>query len=351
MNRRNFITLLAAASVSSACRLPGDDSLFKPRAVAEQHWSLDLQVQEVLRDHIVAPLRSKVTKRYLHPNTDAACVLMSNETGDVLGYLGTIQDGSLFDCASHARNSGSACKPLLYAAALDTHSVTRDDTFMDAKMSFPCTECLNHEYSPDNYGGNYAGVPLTLTEALAHSSNVVMMQVVRRMNLSTLLPIIAALGLPAPTNYNTMALGWDVSPLALCAAMTALPNKGIAVRPRFIQQQRTNEKLEAVTPIRSSIFDSSVSRFIIEAMRACLTRGTGRAAADLATYMAGKTGSSDSAWAILCGRKVTAALWIGRRDTNFDIGYTGGTLAMPLLAEAIRTLKKSRPQLFPAWDA
>jgi membrane peptidoglycan carboxypeptidase len=217
-------------------------------------------------------------------------------------------------------------------------------------MSFPCPECQGHEYSPGNYGGRYANAPLTLTEALARSSNMVMMQVVRRMNLLSVLPVIAALGLPAPTNFNTMALGWDMSPLALCTAMTALPNGGAAVRPRYVVRRVTGGRTEEVPPVRTrQMLDLSVCNFVIEAMRACLTRGTGRVASDLSSYMAGKTGSSDSAWAVLCGPRLTAALWIGRRDTNHDIGYTGGALAMPLLADAMRRLRRSRTDLFPAW--
>lgn len=352
MNRRNFIKLLALAGLSGACRLRGDESLFEAGALTEQHWTLDLVVQEAIKLRIAAPLLAKVAKKQLHPNTDAACVLLHNETGDVLGYLATIQKGSQFDCASHTRNSGSVCKPLLYAAALETNAVAPDETFMDAKMSFPCAECPGHEYSPDNYGGRYTNAPMTLTEALARSSNMVMLQVVRRMSLPRLLPLIAALELPEPTNFNTLALGWDVSPLALCGAIAALPNKGVAIRPRFIRRQTVNGKPEDVTTTsQRTIFSPRVSEYVIAAMRACLSRGTGSAAADLSSCMAGKTGSSDSAWAVLCGPKLTAALWIGRRDTNLDIGHTGGTLAMPLLADVMRNLKRSRADLFPAWDS
>lgn len=352
MNRRDFVKLLAAACLSGACRQRGDDQLFKGGTPDEEHWTFDVEVQAAIRQHIAAPLLDKVAKNRIHANADAACVLMHNETGNVLGYLATIRDDSQFDCADHARNSGSVSKPLLYAAALQTHAVAPDETFLDAKMSFPCPECSGRVYSPDNYGGRYTNTQLTLTEALARSSNMVMLQVMRRMNMANVLPILAALGLPAPTNYNTMALGWDISPLALCSAMTALPNRGAAVRPRFTWRQTVNGRSEDVAPERTRpIFDPGVSSFVIEAMRACLTRGTGRAASDLSSCLAGKTGSSDSAWAALCGPKITAALWIGRRDSNLDIGYTGGALAMPLLAAAMRSLKRSRADLLPDWEA
>lgn len=352
MNRRDFIKLAAAAGICAACRSRGDETLFQQGAPAAEHWALDAEVQELLRLRVAAPLLAKVNRKTLHHNTDAACVLMHNETGDVLGYLATIRSDSQFDCAGNARNSGSVCKPLLYAAALQTRAVSPDESFPDEKMSFPCPECPGHEYSPGNYGGRYANTPLTLTEALARSSNVVMMQVVRRMNLPRVLPVIAALGLPTPANFNTMALGWDVSPLALCSAMTALPNSGAAVRPRFVVRRSAGDTAEEVTPVRTQpVFDRGVCSFVIEAMRACLTHGTGRAASDLSPFMAGKTGSSDSAWAVLCGPRVTATLWIGLRDTNRDIGYTGGALALPLLADVMRNIRRSRADLFPAWGS
>jgi membrane peptidoglycan carboxypeptidase len=357
MKRRTFTCnalrggLGLAALSAAACRQPGDSDTFKSGAVTQEFWALDLSIQELADRHIVGPVLEQIRRRQLPADADLAFVLLNNESGGVLGYLPNRGD-SIYDFAQIARNSGSIVKPLHYAIALESGAVAPNEKFFDARLSYKCDSCRGGYYSPRNYGDRYRNAAVDLTTGLAHSINSVAMQVFQRIDPATMGQKLGLLGLPAYTNPHTAPLGWEIPPLALCASFTALSgDTGSVVGPRFVLEKRVNgSSVQVALQVSERVFRSEVTVFIRNALRTCLTSGTGTAAKDLSDRLVGKTGSSSDSWGVLFGRRVTALLWVGRQGSTHEIGRTGGKLSLPLLADFMRALKTARADLLPRME-
>ncbi|MCA1626164.1 MAG: hypothetical protein LC778_20705, partial [Acidobacteria bacterium] len=136
-------------------------------------------------------------------------------------------------------------------------------------------------------------------------------------------------------------------------AFTSLLNGGYRVAPRFIAAITTHKdgRVEEIPVRRNRVFNAAACELVLEGMRACLTRGTGmRAAADLSNVARAKTGSSQDSLAVLMTRELTMLLWVGRRNSNRDLRIIGGEMALPLLAELLRDMRRERPNLTPFWN-
>lgn len=357
MNRRIFITSLAAASlVSFSVASRRDESeLHTITSAREVTLAVDPIIQTLAERYIRDVVRQRARRNQLPRDADIGFVCLHNSTGNVLGYTPTSQEHSEVDnCRTRTRDVGSIPKPLFYAFGLDSGAISPADTFVDEPTTF---SRLDHsgEYSAQNYGGNYTHQPLTIVDAIAFSSNVAMLKAYHRFDQRLLRRQLQALDLPVDgANVNLMALGrWTPPLLNLASAFTALPNGGSRVAPRFIATITTH-KDRNVTEIpvrRNRVFNAAACELVLEGMRSCLTRGTGRrAASDLSNVARAKTGSSQDSLAALMTRELTMLLWVGRRNSNRDLRITGGALALPLLGTLLRNLMRERPELAPAWN-
>jgi membrane peptidoglycan carboxypeptidase len=310
-----------------------------------------LEIQALLEQNIVAPLQTMINRKRLPSDTDSAAVVMENATGNVLAYVGTIQEESNYDNARRlVRSCGSVAKPFFYCGALEIGLVSPNEMIMDAPTCFPCPSCKDGVYCPHNYSDVYSNASIPLREALALSRNIPAIRVYRRLSRAQFDGVLEKLSLPRPTNYMTAPLGWEITPLDLASAYTVFGNGGHAVAPRFVTHTIVNGKKEERQIMRRpGVFGQPVCNWAIGAMRLCLTHGTGRAASATSGFLAGKTGSSDSAWSVLFGQSVSSVCWIGRRQTNIDMKQTGGKLSMPLLAGFFSKLRRIRPDLTQNW--
>lgn len=355
LNRRAFSISLATAvsGLLSACRLRSDPGEFQEGLVVGEYLAQDLEIQALLEKNIASALQAMTVKKLLPPDSDGAAVVIENSTGNVLGYVGTIQKDSNYDNARRlARSCGSLGKPFFYAAALHAGVISPNETILDSPACFPCSSCKGGSYCPENHGNVYANAPLPVAVALALSRNIPAIGVFRKLDPAAIDGMLEKLGLPKPANYMTAPLGWEITPLEMASAYTVFANRGHSVEPRFITHTVVNgQKQETPIKRRDQVFSKPVCDWAISAMRLCLTHGTGQAASSLSGFLAGKTGSSDSAWAALFSQQVTAVCWVGRLKTNKDMGQTGGSLAMPRLAAFFSDLRRIRPDLTEKWES
>jgi membrane peptidoglycan carboxypeptidase len=344
--------VVAGALAVPGCRKPSDYELFSEGGRTERYLARDKEVQQLAEERIAESLREKIAGRKLPPDTDCAFVLIEVPGGNVLAYLGTIREEVEFDNASNlVRSCGSLAKPVCYAAALQFGRASQDEMVMDAPRGFDCGDCPGGVWRPKNYGGNYAHAPMTLREAFARSRNIPAIEIYRRLPRAEFTRALDALGLPHPKNFTTAPLGVEWKPFEIAVAFTSFVNHGTPVEPGFDTGPVVNGVEQRVNMVnRDRVFREDVCQFIIGAGRDCLSRGTGRGAADLADRLAGKTGSADSALAALFGPRLCAVIWIGNRSTNDDLNSTGGALAMPLMADFFRRLWNARPELLPKWS-
>ncbi|MCA1626163.1 MAG: hypothetical protein LC778_20700, partial [Acidobacteria bacterium] len=139
MNRRTFISSLAAASLVSlsiANRRDGSD-LQTMTSAREVTLTVDPLIQALAERHIKDVVRLRVRRSWLPRDADIGFVCLHNSTGDVLGYIPTGQERSEVDnCRTRTRDVGSIPKPLFYAFGLDSGALSPADTFVDEPTMF-----------------------------------------------------------------------------------------------------------------------------------------------------------------------------------------------------------------------
>jgi penicillin-binding protein 1A len=184
-------------------------------------------------------------------------------------------------------------------------------------------------WSPRNAGEAYAG-RITLTEALARSSNSVAVQLFQRVGARRVGDAARRLGLSAPVADATAALGTgSVTPMQLAAAYAAIANGGRAVAPHAVQSAadisgRVLWRREAPPPRR--VIAPEPAAQLAGMLRAVVEGGTGRAAAIAGYPVAGKTGTTSDArdaWFAGFARGIVVVVWMGA-DDNAPMGAISG---------------------------
>lgn len=335
LNRRAFCFCLSGALGAVGCGT---------RRLELETKTVELAVDEEAR----VLCRYVLRQRFLGlmrkiPDLDAAMITVRNADSAMLIHIGSIREHAEFDNAlAGRRDLGSVCKPFIYAAALQQNAISPEEQFPDEPAEFPRLDGAG-TYAVHNYGNKYTYRTLNIEEALALSSNTVAARVYHRVGPTAVRRVFQELRLGTAFSINLLPAGrWNTSLVNLAAAYTVFPNLG-EFSPAKIMRTTSGPP----RPVR--VFSPSVCRVVSRGMLSCLTHGTGTAAADLAEFARGKTGSTSDAIAVLQTRHVTTALWLGRVRSSRDLGMTGGKVAMPAIAECYRGLRRIRPSWFLVW--
>jgi penicillin-binding protein 1A len=233
---------------------------------------------------------------------------------------------SQFNRAVQARRQpGSAFKPFVYAAAIES-GLSPWDVRSDAPIALG-------DWSPTNYDEEFRG-DVELIAALAESVNTVAVRVAEEIGRERIVRLVKRLGMTSrirPT--RSMALGsHEVTPIELTAAYAAFANGGYAVRPYAITRVATPDgetlwrRPEAAG---SRGLDARTTRLMNVMLARVVADGTGRAAALPGRPAAGKTGTSNDfrdAWFIGFVPGYVAGVWVGADDSSPMERMTGGAL-------------------------
>lgn len=267
---------------------------------------------------------------------------------------------ALFNRALQGRYApGSAWKPVVMAAALETRAIAPGDVFVDNGS----ITVGKHEVH--NYEGEVLGT-LSLKNALVHSSNVAFVQIGMKTSGEAIHNLVHRLGildepdlhtpatashLPSLAEYRNEAVraqtgfgqgGLWVTPLHMAIVAASIGNGGYAVKPYLIQ--KVGDKQVAPPLVHTRVMPEWVAKNVSTAMRAVVTSGTGRRAAVTGITVAGKTGTADNpggkahAWfiAFAPADKPRIALAVVLENS----GGTGGAKAAPIAAQVIKAALK-----------
>ena len=224
---------------------------------------------------------------------------------------------SPFNRATQARRQpGSAFKLFVYLAAFRAG--------LDPNTPVDDRPIRLGDWTPRNYGDSYRG-PMTLRDAVAHSSNSVAVQISERVGRNNVIRAARDLGVttelrPAPSlplGVNNMTL------LELTQAYAAVASGRYPIRAHglpaepgwFGGRDYGNNRDPAFTMLRDVLY-------------AVVQRGTGRAA-NLSVPTFGKTGTtSDYRDALFIGfaGDLVVGVWIGNDDNSPLPGTAGGGL-------------------------
>ncbi|NLJ85446.1 MAG: penicillin-binding protein 2 [Firmicutes bacterium] len=253
---------------------------------------------------------------------------------------------------------GSTFKLVVLAAGLASGKVVMESSFDD-----PGAISI-HGYTITNSDGTDKR-SLSLTEALALSSNVVFVRLAQEIGSDAILDMARAFGLGQkppliggsvgsgriPTDELTavelaqMAIGQynvAVSPLQMTLLVQALANEGLMMRPTLVSAVHDPVSGKVWTnppePIRQ-VVKAGLARKMREALAVTVQRGTGRQAALPHVEIAGKTGSAENP------QGVAHAWFVGMAPTAepeicvtiiLENAGSGGKVAAPLAREIFR---------------
>lgn len=270
------------------------------------------------------------------------------------------EGGSLFNRALQGRYPpGSAFKPLILAAALQSKAVSEKQTFYD-NGSYMVDGFEINNYEMETHGR------LDLKSALAYSSNVVFVQVglaaggaaIRDMAQHIGMFQEPNLGVPAVASHlpslkdlssdraiAQVSIGqgeaW-VSPLHMAMMTATIANGGYTVQPYLVQSVGGENVVPPQTHTR--VINEKVVEFVTDAMREVVRRGTGTRAAVKGATVYGKTGTADNpggkphAWFIGFATMKTGTIAVAAVVENAG---TGGYQAAPIVAKVIAAAMQS----------
>jgi len=299
----------------------------------------------------------------VRPIVQGTVLVLENKTGRVLAMTGGFSYplSQLNRATQAVRQPGSAIKPLSYLAALG-RGLQPNTLVTDDAITLPpigSGRAREQDYwTPKNYDGGGGGV-LTLRRALENSRNLATVHLLDGGIEDTpeaSLDRLCKLALEAQIyrecmRYYPFVLGAQpVRPIDLAAFYAAIANEGLRPQPYVIDSIERNGIIVYRHDPKSAVTVGSVDRAAFyqlkTMMQGVLARGTARSIANLAPFVAGKTGTSDEendAWFVGYTNDVTVAVWIGYDNADgkrrtLGGGSTGGGVAVPIFEPVIQAV-------------
>jgi penicillin-binding protein 1A len=306
------------------------------------------------------------------PEVNGATVVMDPHTGRVLAMIGGFSmDRSEFNRATQAlRQPGSAFKPFVYAAALDS-GFTPSTIVMDSPLSIDVGGQLG-VWRPENYGDTYLG-PQTLRQGLEKSRNVMTVRIAQRVGMAKIVDYAKRFGIdPNMPRELAMALGaGETTVLRLTTAYAMLVNGGKRIAPSLIDriQDRRGHTIyrrdqrpcpdcqgpwhgqepPALPDPRDEVIDPRTAYQVVSLLEGVVQRGTGKAARAIGRPVAGKTGTSNDSkdtWFVGFSPDLVAGVFVGF-DQPRSLGKheTGGSVAAPIFTEFMTPALADKPPI------
>jgi 1A family penicillin-binding protein len=280
----------------------------------------------------------------------AAIVVMSAD-GAVRAMVGgrKTKVAGAFNRATQAlRQTGSAFKPFVYAAALDL-GYSPNDLVMDAPY------CLDipgsGEWCPRNYTNNHYG-QVSLTRALRDSLNIPAVKISESVGRDLVSRVATDFGIDSDLAAGpALALGASESTLTeMTGAYAGILNGGSAVTPYGLVELRLlgdDEPLMGTGGgIGERVIQEEAAAQLVYMMEKVISEGTGSRAQFGGRELAGKTGTTSAAkdaWFIGFSADYVAGVWMGYDDNTPLQGVTGGGLPADIWREVMLRVHEDVP--------
>jgi len=282
------------------------------------------------------------------PEVQGAVLAMDVKSGKVRAMVGG-RDFSVsqFDRATQAkRQTGSAIKPIIYCAALDT-GMTPSTVILDTAYVSSLNPDEDDIWRPKNYDGEFLG-PTLLRKGLIKSLNVITVKILNTIGVQTAIDYARKMGITSDLEPNlSLALGSaSMSLKEITAAYSAFANGGNIVEPYFIEriEDRNGLMLEENQPTVRQAIPEDTAYVMTDLLKGVINEGTGQRSRELGRPAAGKTGTTNDlkdAWFIGFSPDLLAGVWVGYDDSRpMSKGESGSRAANPIwnyfMAEAIK---------------
>lgn len=308
------------------------------------------------------------------PAVNGAMMVMDPHTGRVLAMVGGYSyENTEFNRATQAaRQPGSAFKPFVYLAALES-GFTPSTIVLDAPIELSQGPGLP-KWRPKNYGGDFLG-PATLRKGLETSRNVMTVRLALQTGIERILDVAYRFGIydKLPPQFAVVLGAQETTLERLVNAYSMLVNGGKRVSPATIERiqnrkgetiyrrdtrpctgcaiSAANNTISPLPPIpqdtREQVVDPRVAYQMVSMMEGVVQRGTAVRARSLGRPVAGKTGTTNDsrdAWFIGYTPDLVAGVYIGY-DNPRTLGRreTGGRVALPAFISFMEKALEDKP--------
>ena len=286
------------------------------------------------------------------PEVQGALIVIDPATRRVLALTGGYDFGrSSFNRATQAhRQPGSAFKPFLYAAALQSQKFTPVSLLNDAPEAVrdPWTGKV---WKPHNYERSGFEGPMTLRQALTKSKNTISIRLIEAITPQVAIDFARRAGIRSEMPDNlTLALGTgEVSVLELANAYTTFDTLGKYADPVLLVRVTDvrGTTLEEHQAAPEETLPPPVAYVATSLMRSVVEEGTAAAVRELGRPAAGKTGTANEyrdAWFSGYTPDLVATAWVGFDDhSSLGTGETGGKAALPIWLGFMRAALDGKP--------
>jgi penicillin-binding protein 1C len=312
---------------------------------SEVHLSIDLGVQRYLENAIAG----NVARYYSSRLTNGAAVVIDNETGEILAWVGSAdfynaEAAGQIDGVLALNQPGSSMKPFLYAMALE-NGFNPTDVIADIQMNFGESEV----YIPRNFNERFNG-PMLFRSALASSLNIPAVYLLYRLGVRNYSNMLFSLGfdsleLSAEDAGLGLALGnAPVSLLELVRAFSVFPNDGVLLP---VTWELAEGEISRNGGTENRIFSADTARlicsFLSDSSARSLTFGS---AASFRTQFPAifKTGTANQYQSIVAlgaTPRYTAGVWMGNFTGETVIGKTGSSIPAVIVRDTLTLLHGS----------
>jgi penicillin-binding protein 1A len=294
------------------------------------------------------PRRGKDAKEYLQ----GALVAMDPTTGAVRAMVGGRDfNESRFNRAMQAkRQSGSAFKPFVYAAALEEGY---SPASLISNLNSPILTTQGNWVPED---GHSNATELTMRSALKISSNRAAVQMLNTIGIKDAVSYAEKLNVGTPPSVPSLALGsGDVTLISLTAAYGAFADHGIVRTPVLIRKVEDSDgKVIYQDGGKSQQAVSDATAFLMSSMLAdVISAGTAYKARQAGFMLpaAGKTGTTNDyvdAWFVGYTPHLVTGVWVGfdQPKTIITNGYAAD-LAVPIWGQFMKVAtRNAKPEWF-----
>ena len=286
-------------------------------------------------------------KLYQVPKVNGGLIALNPSNGHVYAMSGGYDyTASEFNRSTQAvRQPGSAFKPIVYAAALDS-GYTLNSRLVDSPRAYKTDNRIFGEqeiWKPKNYGNKLEG-SVTLRTALVKSLNLPTIGLVEDLGPQRLINYSRQLGISANMDKNlTIGLGsFSVTLEEMVEAYGVLANRGQRVDPVFVTKIEDihGNILEESGNLIEKIISEETAFLVTDAMRDVVDHGTGVRAKAIGRPSAGKTGTtndSKDAWYIGFIPQLLTGVYVGY-DNPKSMGSTetGSRAAAPIWVDFMK---------------
>lgn len=334
--------------------------------------TIDKQVQQKI-ETIMDRSISKGAVVVLKPNTGEILAIASRPGFDANNLSLYLEQNSapLLNRAISAYHPGSVFKLVVAAAALENKIIKMDDVFWDPGY----IDVNNVRFQGWDYNRGPVG-RLTITEAMAHSSNPVFIEVALKLGADKLISMAKKLGYGSRTNLEfwgesegylpeseqlypgdlaNLAIGQgycEATPLQVAQTVAAIVNDGIRPEPYIVSLLTSPDGtiIKRFQPKQSTrVLSRQTAEKLRNMMMAVTQYGTGQAAYLEGYGTAGKTGSAETGRTTTTGAGINHAWFAGYTPVNFpkyvivvfvEEGMSGSNVAAPIFRDIAYELLK-----------